>query len=267
MKRSRSLRPTLVAALAAGALALHGCRGTDASSTPAVRTVAIPGSDVTFELVWIEDGGFWIGRREVTWEEYLVFCDFAERRRAEVDGMARPSRPLDVEPMDHGFGLGRHPVIGVSRNGAETYCRWLGAVTGEEYRLPTETEWTLACAPLVVDPELVVDAQSSQGATAEVGSRGADAHLLFDALGNVAEYVSTPASPDAPKRALSLGGSFRTERAAFVDELGAPRVPRLPFDPAWTLRDSNFPPGVWWVPDGDQLGFRILCAGPGPGAR
>ena len=36
-------------------------------------------------------------------------------------------------------------------------------------------------------------------------------------------------------------------------------IARLLFDENWTLRDPNFPPGVWWVPDGDHLGFRVLC--------
>jgi hypothetical protein len=67
-------------------------------------------------------------------------------------------------------------------------------------------------------------------------------------LGNLWEY-----SGDG---GVLRGGSWR-EAAASI----APAA-RLPFDENWTLRDSNFPPGVWWVPDGDHLGFRLLCEDP-----
>ena len=30
------------------------------------------------------------------------------------------------------------------------------------------------------------------------------------------------------------------------------------FDEFWNLADPNVPPGTWWVPDGDHVGFRVV---------
>ena len=44
-----------------------------------------------------------------------------------------------------GFGQsGRHPVTCVSWNNAQAYAAWLSQETGEEYRLPSESEWEYA---------------------------------------------------------------------------------------------------------------------------
>jgi formylglycine-generating enzyme required for sulfatase activity len=41
-------------------------------------------------------------------------------------------------------GLEDHPVMNVSHDDAEAYCRWLSQATGQHYRLPTEEEWEKA---------------------------------------------------------------------------------------------------------------------------
>jgi|GEM_PF-4188148 len=244
---------------------IHG-----ASAPPATRIVSVPGTYASVELVWVEAAGLWVGRTEVAWDEYLLFCDFEERMRGEevwgvVDGMARPSRPLDVEPFDRGWGKGRRPAIGVSRQAALDYCAWLSALTELPFRLPDEDEWRAACAPSAADRAVPLDARAwtasnSDGRTHPVGTLAANDRGVFDGLGNAAEYVSTPAVPDDPEWPLLMGGSF----ASVLDADAAP--PREAFDFAWTLRDSNYPPGRWWLPDGDAVGFRVVCELPPPGA-
>jgi formylglycine-generating enzyme required for sulfatase activity len=218
----------------------------------AIFTETIPSGAVSFDLVWIEDGGFWIGRTEVTWDEYLAYCAFDEPKVEGADAVSRPSKPLEVRAFDHGFGTGRRPAIGMSWNGAKQYCAWLSAETGKTYRLPTVAEWALACAGArgSLESEAWI-ASNSGGRTHEVGLMGANDHELHDMLGNVWEYCAEPYDPSRPDVAVLRGGSWRDEAADCEA--------RLRFNNDWTLDDPTFPPGRWWIPDGDHIGFRVVC--------
>ena len=92
--------------------------------------------------------------------------------------------------------------------------------------------------------------------THEVGQKQPNGRGLHDMLGNLWEYCSDPYSPAEPERAVLRGGSW-SEPAAKT----SPRS-RLGFEDDWILADPNVPAGVWWVPDGDHLGFRVVCAVP-----
>ena len=80
-------------------------------------------------------------------------------------------------------------------------------------------------------------------------------------FGNLWEYCGNPYSQDDTEQAVLRGGSWK-EPAAQIDP-----ATRLPFDYDWTLRDPNYPPGVWWIPDGDHLGFRVVRNGPDRGSK
>lgn len=223
-------------------------------------TEMIPSSAVSFEMIWIEEGGFWIGKTEVTWDEFLSYCDFDRDRPEGYDAVSRPSKPLEVRPPHRGWGLGDRPAVSMSKNAAQKYCEWLTLITDREYRLPTEAEWRLAAGNPGETPilERAWARENTTFRTQPVGQLAPNEHGLHDTLGNLWEYCGNPFSDDQPNRAVLRGGSWKSDAADCTPDA------RLRFDPDWVLDDPNFPPGVWWVPDGEHLGMRVLCPGPPP---
>jgi formylglycine-generating enzyme required for sulfatase activity len=72
--------------------------------------------------------GYWLGKTEVTFDQYDRFCDETNRER----------------PFDRGWGRGKRPVIYVSWNDANDYCEWLSKKTGLKFKLPSEAQWEKA---------------------------------------------------------------------------------------------------------------------------
>jgi formylglycine-generating enzyme required for sulfatase activity len=222
-------------------------------------TETIQGSDVSFDMVWVEPGGFWIGKCEVTWDEFLLYCDFESSGSIPpgVDAVSKPSKPLDWTPFDRDWGAGRRPAVGMSWNSARQYCRWLSLNTGHEYRLPTEAEWELACGTGGEGPlaDRAWYAATAGEKTEEVGRKAPNEHGLHDMLGNLWEYCADPYDAAHPEQAVLRGGSWMDPAEQVTP------ASRLAFDDDWTLADPNFPPGVWWVPGGNRLGLRVLRPG------
>src|ERR1700681_988645 len=72
---------------------------------------------------------FYIGRREVTFEEWDACI-------AEAGCKQRPD--------DRGLGRARRPATDLDWDDAKGYAAWLSQKTGHTYRLPTESEWAHA---------------------------------------------------------------------------------------------------------------------------
>ena len=164
---------------------------------------------------------FAIGVYEVTVAEFGRFVDqtgySAENWCSTFEGgvAARADRSW----RSPGFGQGgRHPVVCVSWNDAQAYAAWVSLETGEEYRLPSESEWEYAARAGTAtarywgegeagqcrhansgDASLkqrhsdwlwpVASCRDGHVHTAPVGSFAANGWELHDVLGNVSEWT------------------------------------------------------------------------------
>ncbi len=82
---------------------------------------------------------FYIGKYEITVEQYRQFCKEANYRF--------PSAPSEPDWYEEHYEIkkwvwkDRHPVVKINWFDASAYCKWLSKKTGKKYRLPTEAEW------------------------------------------------------------------------------------------------------------------------------
>ncbi len=204
--------------------------------------------------------GIWMGKTEVTWDEFEVFWqqeDLTDKERAEIrqsnDVRAKISKPY--EPPDRGWGRVGFPAGSMSFKHAQAYCIWLSKITKHKYRLPTEAEWEYACragGPPVKPGEEELEkmawcAENSEEQTHKTATKQPNAWGLYDMLGNVAEWVVM--SDDSSAVA---GGSY-LDNAKDIHS-GA----RAPYHKSWQRRDPQVPQDEWWYWDGGHVGFRVV---------
>jgi formylglycine-generating enzyme required for sulfatase activity len=244
--------------------------------------VAIPfGSFEQGKTKKVQIPAFWMGKTEVTYDEYQLF--FEESRDPEPkppkegpDAVTRPSPPY----IDFTLGMGKvggFPANSMQQYGAIMYCKWLYAKTGVFYRLPTEIEWEYACkAGAEIPAEKLSDYAWFQGNSNEkyhqVGQKKPNAWGLHDMLGNVSEWVldhfesdpttrkDSPVFIDKYADAVVRGGNYQ-------DPINLVRsTARMAADPIWNRRDPQVPKSIWWNADAPFVGFRIMRPAKQPSA-
>jgi len=232
---------------------------------------------------------FWMGKTEVTWDEYELFREHGvasdrdndAARALNADAVTRPTTPYPDEYR--GFGNEGYPVVGISHHAAMEYCYWLTQKTGKVYRLPTEAEWEFACRAGGREAYFFGDnagnlkdyawyRKNSAEATHPVGKKKPNPWGLHDMYGNVAEWCLDHYQKDFyaafPMGQLTLGPVKKPTASRYPHvvrggswENSADRcrsAARLASDPSWNKVDPEKPQSIWWVWNADTVGFRIV---------
>jgi formylglycine-generating enzyme required for sulfatase activity len=231
---------------------------------------------------------FWMGKCEVSWDEYDVWSYNLDIKRREVlkiaasdrdplaDVVTRPTKPY----TDMTFSMGHegYPAICMTSKAAKTYCEWLTQKTGRYYRLPTEAEWEYACragtktryyfgddAEKLGEHEWFID--NSDEKYQKVGKKKANPWGLHDMHGNVQEWCLDQYFPDSYKMAgndnpvfpatkeypqVARGGSWEHDAAACRS------AARDFSNPEWKVQDPQIPKSIWYHTDALFCGFRVV---------
>jgi formylglycine-generating enzyme required for sulfatase activity len=169
-----------------------------------------------------EGGGDW--KKWVEWEQPQHTVDLSEYSigkypitNREYQAFVREAKynpPLGWDGDQFPPEKGGHPVVNVSWDDANAYCKWLSDKSGKRYRLPTEAEWEKAArwrSPLPqgegkgegesliypwgnqFDPKNANTSEAKIGDTTEVGQfspRGDSPYGCADMAGNVWEWCN-----------------------------------------------------------------------------
>jgi formylglycine-generating enzyme required for sulfatase activity len=235
---------------------------------------------------------FWMGKHEVTWDEYELWgLGLDKQRRAArqasppnpwdktADALAIPTKPY----ADMTFGMGKesYPAVCMTQFAAKMYCRWLSAKTGRYYRLPTEAEWEYACRAGATtaysfgnNPEKLEDYAwlecNSDEKYHKVGKKKPNRWGLYDMHGNVCEWCLDQYVADRYKQLAgqSSNGVMVTvtkehpqmvRGGGWTDEAPLLRsAARRGSSKEWKAQDPQIPQSIWYHTDANFVGFRVV---------
>ena len=234
---------------------------------------------------------FWMGKCEVTWDEYELWAMGLGKQRRQVlklqstpydelsDAVTIPTKPY--QDMTFGMGRDKRPAVCMTELAAKMYCKWLSAKTGRYYRLPTEAEWEYACRAGTTtaysfgdDPQELEEHawffDNSDESYHEVGKKKPNPWGLHDMHGNVAEWTLDQYAADAYAKLkgdaavnpLSVPQTLypRVVRGgSWVDDPQTLRsAARVFSDKKWKAQDPQLPQSIWYYTDADFVGFRVV---------
>ena len=290
-------------------------------------TVQLPGSDVTFEMLPIPGGTFkmgspesdphhqpsempqievtiepyWMARTEVSWAEYKQYMALYQIFKRFISAKMRPvtaenqvdaiTAPTELYEPSFTFEYGDDPqqaAVTMTQLGAKHYSHWISAITGQQYRLPSEAEWEYACRAGTTtlysfgdDPALLGEYawfkdNSDDEGQHPVGLKKPNAWGLHDMHGNVAEWVLDKYSDDGFKRLAGKPNLTALDTVLWPDELwprmvkggswestaaGCRSAAKFGSDDSeWKSNDPNLPKSPWWFTDDPArgVGFRLI---------
>lgn len=240
----------------------------------------------------VEVAPFWMGKCEVTWDEYEIWMFNLDIQRRETqklqpteldkvaDAITRPTKPYT--DMSFGMGKEKFPAICMTQLAAKTYCQWLTAKTGHYYRLPTEAEWEYACRAGTTTPysfgedaaaldDYAWSFENSDDAYHEVAGKKPNPWGLYDMHGNVAEWcldkydpefyaksskdglaVAPFIAPTGPYPQVARGGSW------YDDPEMLRSAARRASEKSWKVQDPQLPQSIWYFTDAQFVGFRVV---------
>ena len=235
---------------------------------------------------------FWMGKFEVSWNEYEPFMitdvprhkdGVPEEIPANADPAFVVSKPTTpYQEMSFGMGTTGCPAISMTEHAALKYCQWLSAQTGHFYRLPTEAEWEYACRAGTKTAYSWGDdpAQADQYAWYfknagekyhPIGKKLPNPWGLHDMHGNVLEWCLDWYDPAtyAQQKADAINPMVKPKDGklyprvarggSWYDDVELVRSSaRFKSNVAWKTQDPQLPKSIWYHTDAQWLGFRLV---------
>lgn len=299
-------------------------QSTTKSASPAdlkPYTETIQGTDLTFDMVPIPGGTytmgspstepnrsddegpqhevtigpFWMGKYEVTWDEFEQFAYSLDLKKKQREGVKAASQPATEKAADavtrptppyadmtFGFGHFKQPAICMTHHAAMEFTRWLSAKTGKLYRLPTEAEWEYACRAGTKTAYSFGDDPAKLGEYAwyvenaekpmPIGKKKPNPWGLYDMHGNVSEWCLDHYAADTYSKFAGKGPvvgpvvlptpkeySYVARGGTWDDDGERLRsAARRASDREWSVQDPQRPQSIWWHTDARFVGIRVV---------
>ena len=127
--------------------------------------ISLPSDVKAIEMALIPKGKFMMGSNEYDSEKPIHEVNFANDFHisryvvTQAQWFTVMGRDYDQDgfkqmfsALDNKFKGDNRPIVEVKWNDAKSYCSKLSALTGKNYRLPTESEWEYSCRAKTITP-------------------------------------------------------------------------------------------------------------------